>query len=66
MVDYLKNPTSYDGELDLSQLHPNTVRADIWSSMRNLNEEDLQNVSGYVLVQAQVRGVAWGGGKTVN
>lgn len=66
MVDYLKNPTSYDGEVDLSQLHPNTSRADLWPSMRNYNEEDLQNVSGYVLVQAQVRGMAWGGGKTVN
>lgn len=66
MVDYLKNPTSYDGEVDLAQLHPNVTRADIWGGMRNYNEEDLQNVSGYVLVQAQVRGEAWGGGKTVN
>ena len=66
MVDYLKEPTSYDGEYDMLQLHPNTTRADIWNSMRNYNEEDLQNVSGYVLVQAQVRGEAWGGGKTVN
>ncbi|OKH16944.1 photosystem II cytochrome c-550 [[Limnothrix rosea] IAM M-220] len=66
MVDYLKNPTSYDGEYDLLQLHPNTTRADIWSSMRNYNEEDLQNVSGYVLVQAQVLGEGWGGGKLFN
>ncbi len=66
MTDYLKNPTTYDGEYDLYQIHPNTTRADIFASMRNYNEEDLQNVSGYVLVQAQVRGDAWGGGKTVN
>ena len=66
MVDYLKEPTSYDGEYDLLQLHPNVTRADIWNSMRNYNEEDLQNVSGYVLVQAQVRGEKWGGGKTIN
>lgn len=66
MVDFLKNPTSYDSEVDLEQLHPNTTRADIWNIMRNYNEEDLQNVAGFVLVQTNVRGDYWGGGKEIN
>lgn len=66
MVDFLKKPMTYDGEYDLLQLHPNTTRSDIWGPMRNYNDGDLQNVSGYILVQAQVRGEAWGGGKTKN
>jgi photosystem II cytochrome c550 len=66
MVDYLKNPTTYDGERDLSELHPNVNRVDLFAEMRNLTDDDLENVSAYILVQAKIRGVLWGGGKVYN
>lgn len=67
MVSYLKEPYSYDGEIDLSLLHPNTTRSDIFAEMKNLSEEDLEAVSGYILIQPAVRGDEfWGGGKVYN
>ncbi len=67
MVSYLKEPYSYDGEIDISLLHPNTSRSDIFAEMRNLNEDDLEAVSGYILIQPAVRGDEfWGGGKVFN
>lgn len=67
MVDYLKNPTTYDGENYLYELHPNTTRSDLYLSMRNLTEDDLRAVSGYVLIQPNIRtGRMWGGGKVYN
>lgn len=53
LVDYMKYPTSYDGEDDLSLLHMNTDRTDIWSEMRNYNDEDLKAIAGYILIQTQ-------------
>jgi photosystem II cytochrome c550 len=66
MVDYLKNPTTYDGERDLSELHPNVNRVDLFPEMRNLTDDDLKNVSGYILIQPKIRGILWGGGKVYN
>jgi photosystem II cytochrome c550 len=51
LVDYMKHPTSYDGEEDLTLLHQNTERPDIWPEMRNLTEEDLKMIAGHILVQ---------------
>jgi photosystem II cytochrome c550 len=31
--------------------------------MRNLTEDDLQAIAGYILIQPRVVGVKWGGGK---
>ncbi len=66
MADYLEYPTSYDGEDDLSILHPNTKRADLYPGMRNYTQQDLQDVSGYILIQPALRGSSWGGGKFLN
>lgn len=66
MVDYLKNPTTYDGELSMSELHPNTTRVDLYPEMRNLTDDDLKAIAGHILIQPKVRGIMWGGGKTVN
>jgi photosystem II cytochrome c550 len=66
MVDYLKKPTSYDGEISLAELHPNTQRSDLYPTMRNFSDEDLENVSGYILTQGNVRGILWGSGKVYN
>ncbi|MGB0564001.1 MAG: photosystem II cytochrome c-550 [Spirulinaceae cyanobacterium] len=66
LVDFIKEPMTYDGEIDISDLHPSTKRADIWSEMRNYTPDDLKDVAGYILVQPGLQGYMWGGGKTVN
>lgn len=63
IVEYLKNPTTYDGDTDISEFHPNTTRSDLFPMMRNLSDEDLEAVSGYILIQPGIRGIMWGGGK---
>lgn len=50
LVDYLENPTTYDGEEYLDLLHPNTSRPDIFPELRNLTEEDMEALAGYMLV----------------
>jgi len=49
----MKYPTTYDGEDDLSLLHMNTYRSDIWSEMRNYTDDDLEAIGGYILIQTQ-------------
>jgi len=63
LVDYLKNPTTYDGEVEISELHPSTKSADIFAQMRNLTDEDLEAIAGHILLQPKVVGQKWGGGK---
>jgi photosystem II cytochrome c550 len=63
LVDYMKNPTTYDGEVEISELHPSTKSADIFTEMRNLTDEDLEAIAGHILLQPKVVGQRWGGGK---
>lgn len=63
MVDYIKEPTTYDGEESIAELHPSIASADIFPKMRNLSEDDLKAIAGYILVQPKVMGEQWGGGK---
>ena len=63
LVDYLKNPTSYDGETSIAELHPSLKSADIFTEMKNLTEDDLKAMAGYILIQPKVVGIKWGGGK---
>lgn len=63
LVDYMKNPTSYDGLDDISELHPSTKSADIFGEMRNLSDDDLFNIAGYILIEPKVLGAQWAGGK---
>lgn len=63
LVDYMKNPTTYDGEEEISELHPSTKSADIFTEMRNLTDEDLTAIAGHILLQPKVIGQRWGGGK---
>jgi photosystem II cytochrome c550 len=60
LVEYLKHPTSYDGEDDLSELHPNVSRPDIFPELRNFTEDDVYNVSAYMLVAPKLD-ERWGG-----
>jgi photosystem II cytochrome c550 len=63
LVDYMKNPTTYDGEVEISELHPSTKSADIFTEMRNLTDEDLEAIAGHILLQPKILGTRWGGGK---
>lgn len=63
LVDYMHNPTTYDGENSIAELHPSTSSADIFPEMRNLSDNDLADIAGYILVQPKILGSQWGGGK---
>ncbi|MBF2073986.1 MAG: cytochrome c-550 [Synechococcales cyanobacterium C42_A2020_086] len=63
LVDYMHNPTTYDGLENISELHPSTQSTDIFPKMRNLTEDDLVAIAGHILLQPKVVGPKWGGGK---
>jgi photosystem II cytochrome c550 len=63
LVDYMKNPTTYDGEEEISELHPSMKSADIFTEMRNLSDKDLEAIAGHILLQPKIVGDKWGGGK---
>jgi photosystem II cytochrome c550 len=65
LVDYLKHPTTYDGETSISELHPAIESADIFTEMKNLSDADLTAIAGHILMQPKIVGEQWGGGKTV-
>lgn len=64
LVDYLHNPTTYDGLVEISELHPSTRSSDVYPKMRNLTEDDLEAISAHILVMPKVMGDKWGAGKT--
>ncbi len=63
IVDYLNDPTTYDGQTSISELHPSTRSSDIFPKMRNLTQDDLKAIAGHILLQPKVVGEKWGGGK---
>ncbi|HBW57109.1 MAG TPA: cytochrome c-550 [Oscillatoriales bacterium UBA8482] len=63
LIDFIKNPKTYDGLEEISETHPSTKSSDIFVAMRNLTEDDLYNLAGYLLLEPKVRPEQWGGGK---
>jgi len=63
LVDYMKNPTSYDGLESIAEIHPSIKSADIYPKMRSLSEEDLYAIAGHILLQPKIISEKWGGGK---
>lgn len=63
LVDYMKNPTTYDGLESIAEVHPSIASADIFPKMRSLSEEDLFAIAGHIMVQPQIVSEKWGGGK---
>ena len=63
LVDYMKNPTTYDGETEISEIHPSIKSANIFKVMRNLTDDNLKAIAGHILLQPKVVGTKWGGGK---
>ena len=63
LVDYMKDPTSYDGEYSIADVHPSIRSSDVFVQMRNMNDEDLRLMAGFILTAPKVLGPQWGGGK---
>jgi len=63
LVDYLKNPVSYDGLESIAEVHPSIKSADIYPRMRSLTDEDLYSIAGHIMLQPKIVTEKWGGGK---
>ena len=63
LVDYLKNPTTYDGLESIAEVHPSIKSADIYPRMRSLTDEDLYSIAGHIMLQPKIVTEKWGGGK---
>jgi photosystem II cytochrome c550 len=63
LVDYMHNPTTFDGQESIAEVHPSTQSSDIFPKMRNLTDEDLTAIAGHILLQPKIVGQKWGGGK---
>jgi photosystem II cytochrome c550 len=63
LVDYMKNPTTFDGLESIAEIHPSIKSGDIFPKMRSLTEDDLIAIAGHILVQPKIIAEKWGGGK---
>ena len=63
LVDYMKNPTTYDGLESIAEVHPSIASADIFPKMRSISEEDLFAIAGHIMVSPNILSEKWGGGK---
>ena len=63
LVDFMKNPTTYDGVTEIYDVHPSMKSTDIFPIMRGLSDNDLKLIAGYILYEPKVQGIRWGGGK---
>ena len=63
LVDYMKNPTTFDGLESIAEIHPSIKSADIFPTMRALTEDDLFTIAGHILTQPKILAEKWGGGK---
>ena len=63
LVDYMKNPTTYDGLDSVAETHPGIKSADIYPRMRSVTDEDLYSIAGHIMLQPKIVTEKWGGGK---
>ena len=63
LVDYMKNPTTFDGLESIAEVHPSIKSADIFPRMRSLTEDDLFAIAGHILLQPKIVAEKWGVGK---
>ncbi|MFZ9620212.1 MAG: cytochrome c-550, partial [Prochlorococcaceae cyanobacterium] len=47
----------------IADVHPSLRSSDVFVKMRDLDDNDLRLMAGYILVAPKVQGVQWGGGK---
>ena len=63
LVDFMKNPTTYDGLESIAEVHPSIKSADVYPRMRSVTDEDLTAIAGHILLQPKIINEKWGGGK---
>ena len=63
LIEYMKDPTTYDGSESIADIHPSIKSADIFPKMRDLSDDDLKAIAGHILVQPKISSEKWGGGK---
>ena len=63
LIDFLKDPTTYDGTESIAEVHPSIRSADIYPRMRSVTDEDLTAICGHILLQPKIVTEKWGGGK---
>ena len=63
LVDYMKNPTTYDGLDSIAEVHPSIKSADIYPRMRSLTDDDLYSIAGHIMLSPKILSEKWGGGK---
>ena len=63
LVDYIKNPTTYDGLESIAEVHPSIKSADIYPRMSSLTDEDLYSIAGHIMLSPRILSEKWGGGK---
>ena len=63
LVDYMNNPTTFDGLESIAEIHPSIKSADIFPKMRSLTQDDLYTIAGHILIQPKIVNEKWGGGK---
>ena len=63
LVDYINNPTTYDGLESIAEIHPSILSADIFPKMRALTDDDMFAIAGHILLQPRIVSEKWGGGK---
>ena len=63
LIDFMKNPTSYDGLESIAETHPSIKSADVYPRMRSVTDEDLEAIAGHIMLQPKIVTEKWGGGK---
>lgn len=63
LIDYMEDPTSYDGATSIAEVHPSIKSANIFPKMRQLTDDDLYAIAGHILIQPKIEPDKWGGGK---
>jgi photosystem II cytochrome c550 len=63
LVDFMKNPTTYDNLESIAETHPSIKSADVYPRMRSVTDEDLTAIAGHILLQPKIVAEKWGGGK---
>ena len=61
LVDYLKDPTTYDGLESIAEIHPSIKSADIYPRMRSLTDEDLYSIAGHIMLSPKINTEKWAG-----
>mmetsp|Transcript_67983 Transcript_67983/g.148080 ORF Transcript_67983/g.148080 Transcript_67983/m.148080 type:complete len:224 (-) Transcript_67983:73-744(-) len=63
IVNFLNSPMTYDGLYDISEVHCSIKSADLFPKMRSMKQQDLTDMSAYILYQNATIPEKWGGGK---